>query len=249
MPFINGRFYMNPIYGAAVERARLAELDPDLNDEVHRYGTAGIEPEFADGVARSGDTYAAEPMLAHSGREEALEPNVQSVKAPQRHATDNKQGAHSAHHSAQPELPSQNANRVYNETSGLRPTSRNGVHGTEADLQAARIAISHVIRNRQAQGTFGGVAPNALTHSESRAVGHYPPARNAYQNSAHAAQVAASGPDPTRGATHFYLDFGQPPPAFARGKTPVASYGPFSNAGGGGDVQKDSKRVIIRIFH
>ena len=39
MPLINGRYYMNPIFGAAVELARNAEADPQFNNEVFRHGT------------------------------------------------------------------------------------------------------------------------------------------------------------------------------------------------------------------
>ncbi len=248
MPFINGRFYINPIYGAAVERARLAESDPDLNDEVFRYGRPGSEPEFGDGIARPGVTYSPELLPAHSGQEEILDLEFQSAKAHQRHAADNKQGAHSAQHATQPEPPSQNANRIYNETSGLRPLAKGGPHGTETDLHSARVAISHVIRNRHARGIFEGVASNVLTHSASHAVQQYPPARNAYRDSGRAAQAAASGPDTTGGATHFYLDYGKKPPSWAAGKRPVATFGPFKNVAGGGDVPKDAivRIVIIR---
>jgi hypothetical protein len=47
MPFINGKFYMNPAYGRAIERARRAneiwseELPPIRQD-------ATSEPEFLD---------------------------------------------------------------------------------------------------------------------------------------------------------------------------------------------------------
>jgi hypothetical protein len=61
--------------------------------------------------------------------------------------------------------------------------------------------------------------------------------------------MASAQADPTRGAKQFYLDYGQPLPSWARGKTPVASYGPFSNPAGGGDVRKGSQRVIIRIYN
>lgn len=218
MPFINGRFYANPTYGNAVENAR--DSDNQLHNEVRTSDTD-------DGTG-------------------ALENEPMSESA-QQADTSKQQFPKKLPHTTTPESPAQNANRVYNETAGLRPTTKQG-RGSAQDLHNGRVAMSHVIRNRQAHGNFGGVAPNALTHSEEHAVQHYPPARDAYRDSVNAASGAAARPDPTHGATQFYLDYGQPQPSWARRKGPIASYGPFSNPAGGGDVQKDSKTVIIRIY-
>jgi len=53
MPFINGRFYANPIFGKGVERARDTESDDEFNDKTVRPGMYG-DLQFADPVARYG---------------------------------------------------------------------------------------------------------------------------------------------------------------------------------------------------
>jgi hypothetical protein len=66
MPFINGRYYMNPFYGAALERARegednegadqIPQQEPQFSDEVYHREPGGFHagPQFSDGVYRSG---------------------------------------------------------------------------------------------------------------------------------------------------------------------------------------------------
>ncbi len=184
MPVIKGRFYANPAYGHALERARV--------------------PDAARGATHAG-----------------------------RHQT--------------PSAPSdQVANTIYNETSGLRPTAPKGP-GSAEDLHNARVHMEHVIGNREAAKTPGGVAPDHLGKKEAQAVRTYPPARQAYQDSQHTAERARSERDPTGGATHFYLDSGKAPPNWAVGKKPVATFGPFDNPAGRGDVPKGAKTRIVIV--
>lgn len=135
-------------------------------------------------------------------------------------------------------------NRIYNETSGLRPTAPQGP-GSAEDLHNARLHMGHVIRNREAKGTAGAVAPPVLRTAEAEAVRTFPPAREAFQDSQRAAQTAHTEPDRTGGATHFYLDYAQKPPNWALGKTPLATFGPFVNPAGGGDVPRGARVKIV----
>jgi hypothetical protein len=135
-------------------------------------------------------------------------------------------------------------NSVYNETSGLRPTSPTGA-GSAQDLSNARVGLAGVTKNRDAAGTAvgEGTAPGRLAKSEANATKTYPPAKRAYEDS-HAAAGKASG-DP-KGPHNFYLDWGQGKPPWAEGKQPKESYGPFLNVAGG-DVPRGAT-VHIRIY-
>lgn len=108
--------------------------------------------------------------------------------------------------------------------------------------------MGHVIQNREAAKAPGSVAPDHLGKKEAQAVQTYPPARAAYQDSQAAAERARKEPDRTGGAQNFYLDYGERPPNWAVGEKPVASFGPFLVAAGGGRVRRGDK-VRIRIFH
>ena len=185
MPVINGRFYANPAYGLALERARVQE-------------------------AARGAGHA--------------KPQGQTPPAPNDPL----------------------ANRIYNESSGLRPTAPKGP-GSAQDLHDARTYMGHVIQNREAAKAPGSVAPDHLGKKEAQAVQTYPPAHAAYQDSQAAAERARKGPDQTRGANNFYLDYGQGAPRWARGKALVATFGPFLNQAGGGDVAKGAKTKIVIV--
>lgn len=182
MPLINSRFYANPAFGRALERARAEEAARDADDGEQRQ----TSPALGDPLA----------------------------------------------------------NRIYNETSGLRTSAPQG-SGSAEDLHNARLHVGEVIRNREAARTPRGVATDRLRKEEADAVRTYPPARMAFQDSQRAAARARAEQDRTGGATNFYLDFGQGPPPWAEGKKPVASFGPFLNKAGGGDVPKDAKVKIV----
>lgn len=216
MPFINGRFYANPAYGEALERARSAESGAKFGDGLARYG---------------GENLDVEPIAQH-------------------HAIQNHHPAHNQPHAAAPKSPSQIANSVYNETSGLRSVTERGP-GSAEDLHTARVYISHVIQNRDAAGTDKLVAPTTLRPAELHATKTYPPAHEAYEDSVKAARNAASSQDPTGDAKNYYLDYGQNPPPWAANKKPVAVFGPFLNAAGGGGMHNPKKgdKVMIRVYH
>ncbi len=194
MPLIGGRYYANPAYGRALERA-LAEEN-----------AAGNPSE--------------EPASVHD-----QEPTAR--RQPPQTPTDSL------------------ANRIYNETSGLRPTAPQGP-GSAEDLHNARLHMGQVIRNREAGRIQRGVARDRLEKQETQAIQTYPPAQRAYQDSQRAAERARREPDRTSGAEHFYLDYGQAPPHWAAGEKPVAVFGPFNNPAGGGDVPKGQKvRIVV----
>lgn len=68
-----------------------------------------------------------------------------------------------------------------------------------------------------------------------------------YKDSQRAADESATGPDPTRGATHYFLDYGQPLPIWAVGIPPVKTFGPFLKTLEGGKTTKDVKVKIVII--
>lgn len=69
----------------------------------------------------------------------------------------------------------------------------------------------------------------------------------AWTDSKRAARNASPQPDPTGGATHYLLDYGQPLPTWAAGARPVKTFGPFLKTLGSQKVGKDVK-VQIKIF-
>lgn len=236
MPFINGRYYANPIFGEAVERARNGKSGDEFNDEVSRQG------------AYSGSEFD-ESLPSDNADDDAGEPEFQ-LESARRPASAKQHATHKKAQAAKAVPPEQDANRVYNETSGLRPTAKLGA-GSAQDLHSARFYIAHVLGNREATGRIGIVAPRTLRPGEAHAIHAYRPAMEAYGDSLSAAQKAASTPDPTGGATNYYLDYGQDPPSWAVDKKPVAVFGPFLDASGSGGVHNPKKgdKVHIRVYH
>lgn len=192
MPFINGKFYANPAYGEALERAKNLES-----------------------------------QRTASGKQTAQ-------------ASSSGKPASAKHTKPVPESEAIIGNRVYNETGGLRPKAgaKSGESGSAEDLHNARVAMADVARNRQKEGTTGGVAPGRVDPLGQKTA--------QYKDAQGAASEAARSPDVTKGSGNFYLEYGQGPPNWAKGKK-MTSYGPFKNASGGGDVPKghDVRIVIV----
>jgi len=140
------------------------------------------------------------------------------------------------------------ANQIYNETASLRPTTQSG-HGSDVDLQNARLAMSHVIHKRASAGILGGLGSDELSPKEATATRGFPSkAYDAFGASRYEA-LRANGPDPTGGATHFYMDFGQKSvPSFAKGKSPIAVYGPFQNTVRERGARHDQGLEYIKVF-
>ena len=200
MPVINDRYYANPEYGRALERARVA-------DEEFRRVHGEEKPSWLDrflGFADETDTKQAKQTRQ----------NHPQLQAQAKRVTDDTIG-----------------NIIYNETSGLRPTSETG-EGSPQDLHEARVGAGTVAKSLYADGQKLGkplTAPTELTSKEAKAVRSYSPAKHAYEDSQAAASKASRDKS---GPTHFYLDHGQPKPRWAKGKEPKQSYGPFRNVAG-----------------
>lgn len=196
MPLINGRFYANPAYGRALERARNLE--------------AGRDEEPEEISAR----YVS--VSTHGGQRSAAQ-----------HAKQGKESQTSI------------GNRVYNETGGLRakPGAKPGAPGSAEDLHNGRVAIANVAGNREKAGIAGGIAPDKVSPSGQKTPQY---------KDAQGAAAQASHTDITGGAANFYLEHGQGPPKWAKGRK-MTSYGPFNNASGGGDVPKGADTQIVIV--
>jgi hypothetical protein len=200
MPVVNGRFYMNPIFGAALERARKANAGTKWSEE---------SPEAARQATSASKT---QHRPAHAAKSSGA-----------------KHKGHTGDDYDPATTTEAVANQIYNETAGLRTTAHQGP-GSDLDLQEARTAIGHVIHNRAAARMKGGLASPELNSKEASAItALYMPAYDAYGESHSAAEVSSSRRDPTGGAKLFYLDHGQAPPYWTQGKKPVTEYGPFRN--------------------
>jgi hypothetical protein len=235
MPTINGRYYMNPQYGAALERARAA-------DEGSIRVNGMPQPSWLDRLLG----FAPHEELEHNynrTRNDADNSPLRLLSAGKKAGAQKSQP--NSHESRPPADNTTVGNSVYNETSGLRPTAPSGA-GSAHDLSDARAGLAGVIKNRDAKGTAvgKGTAPGRLTKSGESAVKAYPPAKRAYEESQAAAGKVSGNP---AGPQHFYFDHGQGKPPWAQGKEPKESFGPFVNEGGGGDVPKGAK-VKIRIY-
>lgn len=226
MPKINGRYYANPAYGRGLERARLAEAAlPHYRREDR------------------GD-WKGNPVQEHFGEERLF---AQEHHAADRHGPAGHKSSMGGDHLDPAKTIAGVANQIYNETSGLRPTSLNGP-GSDFDLQQARKAMAHVIQNRRLAGRHGGLAsPEILSRTDARDIPKMGTAAyDAHGESVYAAHRASRMPNQIGGPLNFYLDHGQALPKWARGMQPVAVFGPFENAAGKGDVPRgEGIRVVI----
>ncbi|MHB8526709.1 MAG: hypothetical protein ACYDD2_11200 [Candidatus Acidiferrales bacterium] len=68
-----------------------------------------------------------------------------------------------------------------------------------------------------------------------------------YKDSQRAADQSATGPDPTGGATHYFVDYGQPLPIWAIGVSPIKTFGPFLKTLQAGKPAKSVKVKIVII--
>ncbi len=135
---------------------------------------------------------------------------------------------------------------LYNETATLSGCS----------LLEARIAMAHVAINREAVNDRTPIAPTTLRPSEQEAIRRgYRPAADAWAQSVTAAALALSEQmkpepvDPTGGALHFLLDWGQGRPTWGRGYG-VLAYGPCISGAGSQFPPgfRPGDPVTIRIF-
>lgn len=193
-----------------------------IADEEHRRAHGEPEPSWLDHFLG----FAQKPSVKQA---EQNQQNRSEMQAQTKRVTDETVG-----------------NLIYNETSGLRPTSDAG-KGSSQDLHEARVGAGTVAKTLDANGHKLGApltVTTQITSKEGKAVQTYDPARHAYEDSQAAAKKASSDKN---GPTHFYLDHDQRKPRWAEGKEPKQSYGPFRNVAGGGDVPKGAK-VWIRVY-
>jgi len=139
---------------------------------------------------------------------------------------------------ADPTATQKIGNVVHNETSGLRPASKDGA-GRSKDLHDAKVAIAHVVENREKAGVNGGVASDKASASEQRT--------SQYKDAQSAASEASQQKDTTGGAKNYVLDYGQKMPGWVGKMDASQSFGPFNNKSGGGDVTQGTD-VTIKIL-
>ena len=131
----------------------------------------------------------------------------------------NRRASHHHHPHHPPKTQKQVAGTIYNETSTLRPTAQSG-NGSAANLHSGRVGIAQVIEVNHSKEEFAvsGVKDNLKD----------PDAAAAWKDSSAAAAEATTAPNGTNGATHIYLDAGQPtkPNWYNQGEI-EESFGPF----------------------
>jgi len=129
-------------------------------------------------------------------------------------------------------------NVVHNETSGLRSSSKEGA-GSSKDLHDAKVAVAHVVANREKAGVNGGVASDKVNSGEQKT--------SQYKDAQSAASEASQQKDTTGGAKNYVLDYGQKMPGWVGKMDATQSFGPFNNKSGGGDVTQGAD-VTIKIL-
>ena len=143
---------------------------------------------------------------------------------------------------------------IYNETGSLRPTVKkknSQKAGSASDLHDARKAIGKVILNIKASGKNPNVASSSVSTAGK--------GTKQYADSVSAAKEAIKAGGNKAGPKHFYIRSGAltakngavtggDQPAWAKGVTPTASYGPFSNPVKVGDVAAGNS-VYVDIYN
>jgi hypothetical protein len=226
MPFVNGKFYMNPAYGRAVENARRAGVRSGQNVGRQSQGHGDSET-YHDG---HWVTIDGKHVLIDDARAKRARPGSQ------KHATRS-----AARGNARPGARA--AGIIFNETSGLRPPK-----GDTQDLHDGPVAIAHALRNAEGMARPPATVTDLLTHAAARSILADPAAKAAWTDSHDAVLEAAKSPDDTNGAVHFFLDYpGATHPDWAIVERETSHYGPFVNAAGGRDVPLGAE-VTIRTY-
>jgi hypothetical protein len=226
MPFINGKFYMNPAYGRAVEDTRRAGASLSQNTGRHGQG----DSEFHDDQDGHWVTINGNHVLIQDSGAER--PQAQTQKSSTRPA---------AHGNARPGTKA--ARIIFNETSGLRPSS-----GSAEDLHDARVALAHTLSNGESMSRSPATVTDILTPAAARAILTDAAAKAAWADSQDAVREAATSADDTNGAVNFFLDHpGVSRPRWASDDRETSHYGTFMNAAGEGDVPRGAQ-VTIRTY-
>jgi len=243
MPFINGRFYMNPAYGRSLERSRAAKEDrkPSISKrrDLVAHSPQSDSPPFDSKeteipLAKDGGlegTSASDLISAHlalGGHWVTIDGRHVLIQGTQRGRAQINQPLN--------ELERYLAIVIFNETGGLSASTKNG-NGSAGDLQDARLAVAEVAKRLRENGHPEQVAPAeggiytglwyGLSQGNADAI-------DAWNDSVSAARTALLGSNITNSATHFRLDSKSGAvPAWAKGRVPSQTFGPFRNAGGG----------------
>jgi hypothetical protein len=234
--WINGRFYANPLFGRALERARIAEPGRIWSEEYPK-----LEQRLIP------QTQSGNPAPRTTGTEPGQrEQDGHWVTIDHRHVLIQE---HSAAQKIAAHLKARKVDKIYNEFSGLRP--KPGVT-TVDDLNRARRNAAHVYHNMRGKGFQG---PSTLGPGDARDI-KVPgtPAAQGYQSTKDAIAAAAQEPDTTQNANHVYLYDPELlktrgihyPDWVTQGQTTTIA-GPFINESGGGDVAKGHEVYIIPV--
>jgi len=231
MPFINGKYYMNPAYGRALEAARAKDLAK--RHDVHPFAR---QSDLTDryGASTPEDTLLISEQDRKLGRRDLARNSGHWVTIDGHHVL-----IQESHEGRVPYDKPRNkreaklANIVYNETSSLRvdPRAKPGDGGSVEALHDAREGIAEVAKRAHDSGHPEYVAPPTLSEKDRGAIraGNLD-AIHAYNDSLAAAREALAGADQTNGATQFRLR----PPSIDKerpinGKDTSFAYGPFPN--------------------
>jgi len=182
MAFINGRYYMNPAYGRAIERARLE----------------------AAGLDREREEFSA------SRSDQDQNQNGHWVTINGRHVfIQDAHGKGPEYDDPQNENEARLANVVYNETASLRanPKAKSGAPGSPEDLHNARVAVARVAHNvLQSKHPERVQAPSELSSRAVDAInGGNKDAILAHNDSLAAARAALAGSG-LGGATQYRIN-------------------------------------------
>lgn len=239
MPFINGKFYMNPAYGRAIERARKA--NGIWSEQFPKFAESAVRGEDVWNDGSPGDAQQQSSVadsVTIDGRHVLIDETrgLQSPHGNQEHAK--------GHFNQADRRPgSKGARIIFNETSGLRPANKN-----PEDLHDARVAMAHTLLNAENMAHPPRTVTDILTARATRTILEDAEAKTAWADSQDALREAAGSTDDTNGAVHFLLDYpGLKPPSWATDDRETAHYGPFVNTAGGGDVPR-GKVITIRIY-
>jgi RHS repeat-associated protein len=151
----------------------------------------------------------------------------------------NPQAQKKHHHPHKRKSQKQVAGTIYNETSSLRPSAKNG-QGSAQDLHSARVGIAQVLEvNRSKEKVAPSTVNDNLNNRDAAA---------AWKDSLAAASEATTSANGTNGATHFYLNAGQEnkPSWYTQGEI-EESFGPFTVANDTREFQA-GEQVDIEII-
>jgi hypothetical protein len=154
MPFISGKFYMNPAYGRALERARRTNQIWSEEIPVFTGSSPGgqgfkndgsLSPTHRQNSDAHWVTIDGHHVLIEGTQAGQARVNNQTIRVKSRPG-------------------SKPARIIFNETSGLRPANKN-----PEDLHDARVAMAHTLLNAQGMRHPPQTVSDTLTPGSARA--------------------------------------------------------------------------------